>query len=297
VTVTGKNLFNKNDLYTNHYIALGGEIKSTDTWDVSAKIPVIPNTQYTLSGVIQVYNNIYHAFYDSNDKCLLTIAVAVGTTVMTAPANASYLRLSIRKVSEDKETVQLEQGSTATTYEPYFNGGSATAENLFKVGDYKDVQSILNGEVTRNVGVKVLDGTESWNYVSGNTPRFLTYINTINDLGLRLTPLYSTHFLCVSDGRPLAQVPNNTIYTGGGTGGEVFIQTNNFGTSVATLKQYLQSQYNAGTPVIIVYPLAEPTTETVTAQPLTTQAGTNIVEITESSIDDLGLEVSYKATV
>lgn len=53
----------------------------------------------------------------------------------------------------------------------------------------------------------------------------------------------------------------------------------------------------SGTPVIIVYPLAEPKTETVAHQHLGIQAGTNIVEITQASIDNLELEVSYKGTV
>ena len=65
----------------------------------------------------------------------------------------------------------------------------------------------------------------------------------------------------------------------------------------ADWKAFLTNQYNAGTPVIVIYQLAEPTTETVTGQHLTTQAGTNIVEITQASMDNLPLEVSYKGTV
>ena len=62
-------------------------------------------------------------------------------------------------------------------------------------------------------------------------------------------------------------------------------------------KQWLSDQYNSGNPVIVIYPLATATTETVTAQSLTTQEGTNIVEITEASMSNLPLEVSYKAGV
>ena len=68
-------------------------------------------------------------------------------------------------------------------------------------------------------------------------------------------------------------------------------------TSVNQFKQFLADQYNAGFPVIVVYPLATATTESVTGQTLTTQAGTNIVEITQASMDNLELEVSYKAGV
>ena len=37
-------------------------------------------------------------------------------------------------------------------------------------------------------------------------------------------------------------------------------------TTVNAWTTFLADQYNAGTPVIIVYPLATPTTETVTGQ-------------------------------
>lgn len=48
---------------------------------------------------------------------------------------------------------------------------------------------------------------------------------------------------------------------------------------------------------IIVRPKVAPTTSTVTAQTLTTKKGTNTIEITQASLNDLPLEVSYKAGV
>ena len=66
--------------------------------------------------------------------------------------------------------------------------------------------------------------------------------------------------------------------------------------SVTDFKQWLSDQYNAGTPVIIVYPLATATTETVTGQTLNVQAGTNYATITQASLDNLELEVKYKKT-
>lgn len=48
---------------------------------------------------------------------------------------------------------------------------------------------------------------------------------------------------------------------------------------------------------IIVHPKSTAATESVTAQTLTTQSGTNTIEITQGSINNLPLEVSYKAGV
>ena len=68
-------------------------------------------------------------------------------------------------------------------------------------------------------------------------------------------------------------------------------------STLSDLTTYLSDQYNSGNPVIVIYPLATATSETVAGQNLNIQSGTNIVEITQASIDNLSLEVSYKGTV
>ena len=58
-------------------------------------------------------------------------------------------------------------------------------------------------------------------------------------------------------------------------------------------KAYLADQYAAGTPVIIIYPLATPTTESVTGQHLQVAQGDNTLEITQASLTGLELEAGY----
>ena len=58
---------------------------------------------------------------------------------------------------------------------------------------------------------------------------------------------------------------------------------------------WLKEQYDAGTPVIVLYPLAEETTEQVTPQALRTAEGTNTVSVT-SEVDPVTLTVVYKGT-
>jgi molybdopterin-binding protein len=167
---------------------------------------------------------------------------------------------------------------------------------LLKVGNYKDVQSVLDGSVTRNVGVEVFNGTENWK--SSVTSKFSidnTYMRNYNKM-----PLFCTHYEAV--------LANSTSTVGygeiglfasgiqGSSSARLVIGDDNY-TSVNNFKAFLADQYNAGTPVIVVYPLATATTETVTGQPMAIQDGTNIVEITQASIDNLELEVSYKAGV
>ena len=318
------NLFDKNNLnYIAGYLTVNGnKIESsskTDTYYIECN----PNTTYTLqrekvktSGQVfrfasypevPTYNNQFTGMVGGlTDDLTLTI---------TTGANDKYLAFSIGNVlhtdTEYIDKVQIEQGSTATQYRPYrqiYTDGTtetikdslnntATAENLLSAGTYKDVQEVISGSVTRNVGIKVLDGTENWVYQS-QYARFRLPILADNfiSIGLRITPFVTTHFISVSDGRHISEVPNNACYSGIlniTDDYSFYIKTTDF-TSTESWTQFLQQQYANGTPVIVVYPLATPTTETVTAQPMNIQKGTNIIEVTEASLDDLELEAKYK---
>ena len=167
----------------------------------------------------------------------------------------------------------------------------ATAENLYSVGDTKDTQDIISGLLTHNTRVVVFDGTESgwsadFNTASGTIARF--YMNGFGVGASGRTRVLCTHF----------------NYSNGNNDGAVFIAASGhlfferltadgFNTKDAWL-DWLKAQYAAGTPVICVVPLAEPTTESVTPQPLTTAEGTNIVSVT-AEVSPVELEVKYYA--
>lgn len=210
----------------------------------------------------------------------------------TAPSGCVWILFSVKNNSgniDDATNIQLELGPTATGYEPYFNGGSATAEPLLSVGNYKDSQNITTGAVTRNVGIKVLDGTENWALDTAGAD--YQKIRTADIISPEKGPTgigFCTHFKY-----EYVNVVGN-FYFSSGTG--ILQMVMPAQTTVAEWQQYLTDQYAAGTPVIIVYPLETPTTETVTGQILTIAKGTNIVEA-KGSVDDLELEVSYKAAV
>jgi hypothetical protein len=75
----------------------------------------------------------------------------------------------------------------------------------------------------------------------------------------------------------------------------VYIKDDRF-TTLADFKQYLANQLNAWTPVIVVYPLATPTTLSVAWQHLSIPAWDSRIEIVEWSILDLPLYAKYKST-
>ena len=73
----------------------------------------------------------------------------------------------------------------------------------------------------------------------------------------------------------------------------IYIKASVSGDNLTTWQNWLAAQYANGTPVIVVYPLKTATTESVTAQPMSTTEGDNIVEITQASMSGLELEAKY----
>ena len=288
VEIHSKNLFDKDNALLNTTITENGVFESNNNYNCSNYIPVQYGKTYIRSNNGTPFGTRYH-LYDSNKDWLgYTDATSTGLIVVNNPL-AKYTAFAIN-VSFDLSTIQVELGSTATEYESYYNGGTATAEDLFKVGTYQDVQSVIDGGVTRNVGIKVFDGTENFGLASGYFLLEGFSFPIPNNGG------YCTHFDTVSSSTALGSLDDVMRFGYTGNTSTLFVKSTSYPNGTL-FKQFLATQYAQGTPVIIVYPLATPTTESVTPQSLTTQAGTNIVEITESSIDGLPLEVSYKATV
>lgn len=166
---------------------------------------------------------------------------------------------------------------------------TASAQDLLAVGDYKDEQDIISGNVTHRVGIKVFDGTELYSSMSYGyaTEELSGFANE------SFAPL-CTHFM----GKTTASAATDTIrlyFTSGGVPRTYFFvdkAVDDFST-VDKFTAWLASQYAAGTPVIVVYPLATATTESVTAQSLNTVEGDNVISVT-AEVSNIPLEVKYK---
>ena len=167
-------------------------------------------------------------------------------------------------------------------------GNTAVAEMLLKVGDYQDEQEIISGAVTRNVGVLILDGTEGWSRGTKGEQQYC--YNNLSGIKVNTTnEIYCTHYDISNVNSP----QNNKMCVRLNKDGFMFGDNANC-TSTGTWKAYLAAQYAAGTPVIILYPLATPTTESVTGQTLQVTDGDNVLEITQASMPNLELEAKYK---
>lgn len=165
---------------------------------------------------------------------------------------------------------------------------TATVANLYAVGDYADEQEIISGILTRKVGMVVLDGKETgWALSdSGTTHRFRGTKPSDCITPASRAPIASTHFKYNATGQA----------TGGGFIGAstywYFIPEDQTIDTSDKWKEWLAGQYAAGTPVIVLYPLAQEATEQVSPQALKTEAGDNTLTGT-INVQDVQFEATY----
>lgn len=176
-------------------------------------------------------------------------------------------------------TVTDEDSNTQTAY----------VGNLLSVGSYADTQEIIGGAVTMACGITILTGEESgWALSdSGTTHRFRGTKPDDCYTPSGRAPILSSHFVYVATG----QGQGGTFI--GASQYWYFIPIDQTIDTADKWKTWLAEQYAAGTPVIIVYPLSEATTESVARQSLSTVAGTNVVD-SVANVSPVGLEIVYK---
>ena len=291
VTITGNNLLDINKTSGTGYLNTSGELVPLDNYYCSDYIEIKPSTVYTYTETMKSAvqdNYIRFCFYDSNKTFIsprlgdiTTFEAKTYTYKITSPINAKYIRISSHS---DFVKGQLEEGIRPTKYEEYYQASFAS-EDLLKLGDYQDVQEIMSGAVTRKIGIKVFDGTEEW-FASSN------YLGSCYTFAIGQTP--SSQVICshfqnansldnYSQGKCLKEQRAFNLWYG-----------DNKSTAIADLKQYLTDQYTMGTPVIVVYPLADTVEETVESRNVFITSGTNTIERNSKYVSSGDISVKYK---
>ena len=167
-------------------------------------------------------------------------------------------------------------------------GNQITAEMLLSIGAFEDTQKVIEGSIERKVGIKVLTGKEDW-WVYNRThelhPECYGYYVTVTDLIVNVSiPAKCSHFNYVRytwETGGLGNFANHNLIR------NVYFVTDK--DSVEAWKQWLADQYAAGTPVIVVYPLATSVTESVTSQSVPGKT----VSQTAGSISNLKIEENH----
>lgn len=158
----GKNLFDKDGMTRVDYYTYGNDgtrQSSSGSGYFDEYISVQPSMSYVVSGGIRVAPY----YYNADKEWISRIDASDAPLTFTTPENCYFIRLQYRISDLNVNTVQLEQGTSATTYEPYTNtvyGGSL---------------DLTTGVLTVGRKSVTLDGDTEW-YVSG-TSKFYTHLD------------------------------------------------------------------------------------------------------------------------
>jgi hypothetical protein len=140
----GKNLIDS-DSFTTGMLGTNGTPYVNGTYVTTDYISITPNTNYVLSG--SGGGNLY-CYYDSNNTLLdsrvvLNATLTSGAVINISNASAKYIRISIDSAYAN---FQFEQGSTKTTYAPYYwkLNKLQLQEILDARGSYDSLNSRLN---------------------------------------------------------------------------------------------------------------------------------------------------------
>ena len=284
-------------------------------------IKVKPNTTYTITRT-----NINSAFlwivgYNSNKQGITdgledqpsgiaqTPSMANSTLTFTTTSQTEYIKwYQTNNGGGLNEHIQIELGSTATTYVPHAEQTYTLhlgTEYLAGIGDYKDkiVGTKDNWKIVRNVGKYVFDGTETYGILAGYDlycqKSLNNYFNTNENtvISNMLQPSNNAEIWSKRN-----QTGNNLI--GASTDGfRIMMNDYNDGE---VLKAEILRLYNVNTPLYAYYRLNTPTEETITdtdlieqlnnLQDLLSYDGVTNITVTSDNENNAQLEVEVTYT-
>lgn len=178
VVSAGKNLIDisgtdpDNGYTDDRWLSSINAYNNNNDWHITEYLPILPNTDYTLSGI--AYGNAPSVcFYDENKDFISGISYANRSSfTFTSPATAKFVRFSIRY---DFTEFMMEYGSTATTYEPYVTPTTHAATLGRTI--YGGEVDVVNGTGTDVYTFDLWDGTQNYNVSDNLTNVFRIYMN------------------------------------------------------------------------------------------------------------------------
>lgn len=291
VRVTGKNLFDKDSVQLNVEFgdANSDFISMKDGWFVSDFIPVFSGKTYFISGKKTGYG---YKLYDIDKHFIKNIQLTHGR--LSVEDGINYVR--INGEMKDLKNIQVELGTTATSYEPYYKEQTATItmdEPLRGIGKYQD--KITKDGIVRWIKEIVLDDSSGWttdnsNQNVGIINRFLHRINDMRNV------YYEKVTVCDKFrwiGMPASESEAGSYrHTTHGTKFYICLLKKDY-PDVESLKQFLSKN-----PVTVQYALHNPVTEPLTQEQksalesLCTFPGTTVITVDGGDVD-AGIEVEY----
>lgn len=274
LTTTGKNLFDiekLEGLSANIEMIENGIRIVNSQFDITRCFitPFKENTQYTISfNHKQIDGSGYEGFRfyytDGTDSYVIPRPNSsyVGSTLPNKTIKS--VSLSFNDIGTSELTyIQFEEGSTATSYEPYKSNILTVNEEveLRGVGEVQDTLDCLTGELTQRIGEVVYTEKEDWyHYLDNEFDDSILFsctslkIGDVNDSSMKINFISDTF------------TPSHQIYTQNIIGsyiqnGSLFIRVKKEWLTtpdVYGLKQYLQVN-----PITIQFPLETESVKTV----------------------------------
>ena len=296
INIKGKNLFDKDNAQI-----LNGYIKDDNGIDIQREnwsylqsyVSVLPNTTYTISGKLVQRSNDIRTYYYDNDKNWISRSEGAGGGInivtFTTPNNCYYIQFQMNTNYYDINSIQIEENSTATDYELYYNPVSynidLNLENIYlaKMPDttYKNRIYKNNGNwyFEENVKKVVLDGSEDEVWTTFKNSIILNGLWSGKPITMCDSFKETTNELWVSDSDDYRGMCSSL-----NTAGQFRCMPLNDMT-LSDFKTWL-STHN----VTLWYPLATPVTTQITNTTLINQleaisvhTGTNIITISNSN--------------
>ena len=272
VNLKSKNLFDKdnanilNAKYSN-------EVVTTDANERMLYIPCKPNTTYTLYHIATSPMRNSIGTTQTLPEIGVTIEDGVYSSIspktITTNANAKYIVWQFYALNDTShteqqilDTIQIEEGSQATDYEPYYD------IELCKIDTYQDYLYKSNGKWYKYNAISkvVLNGSETWNTMGWSSGRnaYSVNINGIkqttnqSDISLVQTNYFKTY--------SQTNLVNNNYGVSNRAGNHQIIVRYDEKTTSSDLKQWL-STHNT----IVYYVLDTPTSTEITNETLISQ--------------------------
>ena len=271
IKVVGKNLFDKSKTLDGYEITniANGAIGENADWFVTDFIPVIPNTSYRISGKD---NGFVGLCYDKN-KQLISNLDSGGTSLIRVPNNVRYIKLN--GLLTQKDTFQIEEGDTATEYEPYFESKQTVYLNSPLLKGDEIVWKDNKIQHYHKMETIVLDG-------SADEGLFVeTSITNNNTLAFKYVNSQIKNDVVICDKFPYEFSFTDTEHVVSNPGWVCFlIDKNKLSTQDITgVNQWLQQN-----PITLTYKLKTPYYEEISVYPLKLNAIANSSLSTESTI-------------
>ena len=291
IEVYGKNL-SVGELIGKGYASTGSVSTSTTFCGNLHKIPCKEGQKFVVSwgnlpdGLNGVFVNTWKTDGSWNARQAISASDSLTFTIPSGVGEVNFTLYKTGGITIAEDTwMQVELGETATPYEPSIAPTTISITSLLLgVGDYADAQDIIKGVITRKVGIKVLDGFEDITKTSG------VYLIDLGDKKATNDNVLCSHFSFIKKTSVSSHTNNLTISSMSNS--KVTIRYNAIADEEA-FRQFLHREYAKGTPVIVVYPLATETTESVTPQTLSNPKG-EVTIVRDAEVSGLPMEATIK---